>query len=79
MPASRMRSTTRRKRVQGGKGAQQDVVGRGEGCIREGSRVAGGGDLSGLEYSEEHRCYLAPAEVLSRQPGTTCFFNPWHP
>ena len=50
-----------------------------DGCVREDSWVAGGGDLSGLEYSEEHRCYLAPAEVLSRQPGTTCFTNPWHP
>ena len=51
----------------------------GDGCVRESSWVAGGGDLSGLEYSEEHRCYLAPAEVLSRQPGAICSPNPWNP
>ena len=50
----------------------------GDGCVREGSWTAGGGNLSGLEYSTDHRCYLAPAEVLSRAPGTICFTNPWH-
>ena len=51
----------------------------GDGCVREYSWTAGGGNLSGLEYSEEHRCYLAPAEVLTRQPDTICVSNPWHP
>lgn len=43
-----------------------------EECIREANWAARGIQLSSLAYSEEHRCYLAPARAPDLPPGDPC-------
>ena len=43
-----------------------------EECVGEGYWAVRGNSLSGLEYLEEDRCYLAPAEVGALSPDDPC-------
>lgn len=45
----------------------------GEGCVIEAFWVGWGNSLTDLRYSEESRCYLAPAEVRAKPLDTPCF------